>query len=210
MNKNIHSLLATMLMLPVVPAETAEEFSPIEEPVAFGLYWGMTAKELKMDGVVLDNLSSGNPHIEVYNVGDLPQALGDAKSYKIWLADNAGLQRITVTGEPVMKDQTGDKSKQRYEELKKILGERFGEPVKSKEYSGRRKYEEYYEFNQCLRHSDCGKWATYFRSGGTSVLLQLRAIDRDRGYYELIFEGPEWKDAWLEEEEEQLNVDGDN
>lgn len=210
MNKSLHSLLLTMLMNPALSAQAAEEISPIDEPVAFGLFWGMTAEELEMNGVALDDRLTANPHAEVYSVRELPEALGDAKHYKIWLTDNYGLQRIIVTGKPVMKDPAGDKTRQRYEELKNILGERFGEPVKSEEYSGRKKYKESYEFNQCLSHPDCGKWAAYFRTGGTSVLLQLRALDRERGYYELIFEGPEWKDAWLDEEDEQLDVDGDN
>ncbi|MCS3904061.1 hypothetical protein J2T55_002094 [Methylohalomonas lacus] len=185
----------------------AAEIVPIERSVAFGLGWGMTSEALATDGVELQDPVAQHDSVRVYRLWSLPGDLGDGESYRLWLTPDNGLQGIKVTGQVVANDRTGEKIRQRYDELKAILAERFGSADKTAEYSGREKYTEYYEFNKCLAHDGCGRWSSYFSDHETRVLLRLRAVDRDSSHYELIYAGPHWQADWLEEADDWLSAD---
>lgn len=172
-----------------------------DDAVPFGLDWGMTETELRLDGVLMFLRTHDTEHFTSYLVKDIPEALGDAGAHTVWLTAEHGLQRITVTGEIIRNDATGHKIKQRYKRLRKLLQERYGQPTRIREYSGRQKYTAYYEFYQCLEYQDCGNWASYYGRGPTTVSLRVHGVDRDSGYYRLIFKGPHWRNDWLESEQ---------
>ncbi len=195
------------LALWFVSIPLAAEIVPIERSVAFGLGWGMTAEALAADGVELQEPVAQHDSVRVYRLWSLPGDLGDGESYRLWLTPDNGLQGIKVTGQVVGNDRTGEKIRQRYDELKAILAERFGSANKTVEYSGQEKYTEYYEFNKCLAHDGCGRWARYFSDHETRVLLRLRAVDRDSSHYELIYAGPHWQTDWLDEPDDWLSAD---
>lgn len=200
-------LTALALLSASVPL--AAEIVPIERSVAFGLHWGMTTEALATDGVELENAATRHERdgVRVYHLRSLPGDLGDAESYRLWLTAENGLQGIKVSGQVVSNDRTGEKIRQRYDEIRNILVERFGSADKTVEYSGRDQYTEYYEFNKCLAHDGCGRWASYFSDHETRVLLRLRAVDRDSSRYELIYAGPHWQADWLDEPVAWLSAD---
>lgn len=203
---NGKSVLAALTLLST-STPLAAEIVPIERSVAFGLDWGMTAEALAADGVELEEAVAQYENTRVYRLWSLPGDLGDAESYRLWLTAENGLQGIMVTGQVVSNDRTGEKIRQRYEEIRNILAERFGSADKTVEYSGREQYTEYYEFNRCLAHDDCGRWTSYFSDHETRVLLRLRAVDRDSSRYELIYAGPHWQADWLDEPIDWLSAD---
>lgn len=203
---NGKSVLAALVLLSA-SAPLAAEIVPIERSVAFGLDWGMSVEALAADGVELEDAVARHDGVRVYRLWSLPGDLGDGESYRLWLTAENGLQGIKVTGQMVKDDPTGEKIRQRYDEIRNILAERFGSADKAAEYTGREQYTEYYEFNRCLGHDGCGRWASYFSDHETRVLLRLRAVDRDSSHYELIYAGPHWQADWLDEPVDWLSAD---
>lgn len=60
--------------------------------------------------------------------------------------------------------------------MKSKLTAKYGTPTNSYEYIGRKLWDEYDEFYQCLAYSGCGAWISLFESkAGESIALQLNA-----------------------------------
>lgn len=185
MKKTLPLLAALQLLIQPVFAQ---------DELPFGLEWGLSEAQLSPILPIAEERSG--EHFNVYRIDDLPRAVGDAVAHDLWVTAQHGLQRVAVRGQTMRKDPAGDKLRQRYRELQEVLRSRYGEALETYEYSGREEYGQPYEFNLCLEHEGCGRWESHYASEETRVVLRLRGLDRDSGYYRIVFEGPYWRDEW--------------
>ena len=89
-------------------------------------------------------------------------------------------------------DITGSKGKELYSKIKSSLTNKYGDS-KNYEYTGRKIYDEYDEFYQCLKYSGCGNWMSFWEAKeGGIVALEIEGAARGKGYLRLSYESKNW------------------
>jgi hypothetical protein len=183
---------------PSAPSAPENTKKPVAQPTGaeamFGLYWGMTVEQVESYGVSLSKQAT-NENLEGYLADSLPKKLGDAGQYWLYFSDGK-LVKVAYSGENIISDFTGREGKEKFEVLAKSLEEKYGVPTSKYQYFGRKLYDEYDEFYQCLGYYGCGGWMNFYKTTNKYIKLELKGVRRGEGYLELGAEAiPEWGNA---------------
>ncbi|MDX5364592.1 MAG: hypothetical protein LPJ91_10605 [Pseudazoarcus pumilus] len=161
----------------------------------FGLYWGESSAEIKVRGVDLIQTDRDGDFV-FYSTNKAPKHFSDAEFYALVVHLKYGLQKVTMVTKDIKGDITGSSGKGRYSEIKLAISQKYGSSEGSFEYSGRRLFDGYDEFYQCLRYDGCGSWVSFWKiDQGGRISLELKGLSRGEGYLMLTYEGPIWEQA---------------
>ncbi len=161
----------------------------------FGIDWGNSISEIEAMGVTCSNKSTKD-RFTICKTASLPKNLSISEEYVLYFDKKYYLQKVKMTSKDIDNDISGSDGKETYSDLKSKLTAKYGAPTNSYEYIGRKLWDEYDEFYQCLAYSGCGAWISFFKSkAGEVVALQLNGLGRGQGYITLTYEGPSWSNA---------------
>lgn len=161
----------------------------------FGIDWGKSLSEIEAMGVTCSNKSTED-RFTICKTTSLPKNLSISEQYALYFDKKYHLQKVQMVSRNIENDITGSDGKETYSDLKSKLTEKYGTPTNSYEYIGRKLWDEYDEFYQCLAYSGCGTWLSLFESkAGEVIALQLKGLGRGKGYITLAYEGPSWSNA---------------
>lgn len=146
----------------------------------------MTAAEIRSVGVTL-NKTSGERNFEIYTTKSVPKTLSDFESYSMIFADGK-LVKIWGVSQNLINDPAGIKSKERFENLRAALTEKYGKPTHNYQKIGMKLYKEYDEFYQCLAYAGCGIWGSSFETPDKSITIEIKGLQRGVGYIDVTAE----------------------
>jgi hypothetical protein len=157
-----------------------------ENSAMFDLIWGMTPKELKKAGIVLEK-KEASANLSRYVCASLPKNIDNIERYSLLFDDSLGLVKVTMYSENITGDVYGTEGKERFEKIEQMLQKTY-KKRDSFCSSGNDLYEESDEFYQCLRYPGCGDWASFWDGDNKIVNLELEGISRGTGYITLAVE----------------------
>lgn len=161
-------------------------------PAPFGLTWGASAVDLgKLGFVARGDAKNG---MRTMISASAPKPWSRAESY-IAIMYHDHLVKIVVQSESVTNDLGGSEGKKLYEDVKATLTAKYGPPASHTEDSGRKLYENYDEFYQCLDYSGCGLYDTIYKYEGGVIGVRLQGQSRGKGFLSVQYESPEFAKA---------------
>ncbi len=172
----------------------------------FGLTWGMTEAQVAqlVEVEIKEEIKSDLPLgvTGILQATSLPKNLTIAEFYHLIFVTEKHLQKISMSSKDIEDDVSGRKGKEQYEKIKTSLKKKYGSPIAEHESSGRKLWDEWDEFYQCLKYDGCGIWASIFEDekSGMMIGLELKGLKRGRGFIQLGYEGPSWE-AFLDAKE---------
>jgi len=169
-------------------------FADEKKEAMFGLYWGMTPKEITSLGITLINVKE-EKNFQYYTTESLPKNLSDIEKYYLVFSDGK-LIKIFARCKSITNDSTGSDGKERFNVLNKSLQDKYGTPDFKSQRIGSKLFKEYDEFYECLKYAGCGNWACGYEKPTKVIVLELKGLSRGTGYISLQVEAvPEWGDA---------------
>ena len=199
----IIALAVSNLALAESPAQIYGKYA-----APFGLEWGLSKEQVTAMGVKLTPL---DPTEESYATKTLPKNLSDGKYYLLAFMQGFGLVEIRVLTSSITNDVYGSKGKERYNELKTAIVNKYGKPSKEWEWTdGSRLYDDSDQFYECLRSPPCGLWASAWGNDTDGMILLEIASDKPGvGYISLSYASVVSYTARQQEAEEKSRSDED-
>ena len=199
----IIALAVSNLALAESPAQIHGKYA-----APFGLEWGMSKEQVTAMGV---KLTSTNPAEGVYTAKTLPKNLSDAENYVLVFKQEFGLVKVSALTSDITRDVHGSEGKERYNQLKMAVADKYGKPDKEQEWTDRAI--DSGQFYQCLAYGGCGYWLSFWgevgNETGAAILLQIHGISRGTGLIELRYESAAFHTAKKREAEEKSRSDED-
>lgn len=175
----------------------------------FGLSWGENKSAVENKGVNLQ-ASGGKGRMTSYKTNHLPNDLSIAEQYTLIFDTEYNLQKIILISKDIDSDLYGSEGKKIFADLKSKLAQKYGNPIDGLEMVGRELYREQDEFYQCLAYEGCGYWIAIFedKKQGVVVSLELKGVNRGKGYIAITYEGPNWLNVVdaLKQKESELDA----
>lgn len=174
----------------------------------FGFEWGKTKLDIESTGIKLTECQE-KTGVTTCRTTIPPKGVSFGETYLLFIDRDKGLQKLILIGKTIKSDITGSEGKAIYEKIKSGLSEKYGKP-ESYEYSGRKLYDEYDEFYQCLKYDGCGSWFSFWSPAeGGSSSLELNGLQRGAGFLRLAYESKEWASIVNSIENRKLSEDND-
>jgi hypothetical protein len=151
----------------------------------FGLNFGQTTKEIRAMGVTLIFKDSLN-NLFSYKCKTLPKNFSSAESYTLIFSDDS-LVKIIMLGNTIDNDLYGNDGKEAFKNTMELLKKKYTVGDVS-DFSGLVLYKEPYEFYECLRYEGCGFYAAALKGDNKTVCLELKGLERGKGYLVLVIE----------------------
>lgn len=155
----------------------------------FGLAWGMSTKEVAALGVELTALRDAEG--ASYSAKRLPKILADVEAVRLNFGFDDRLFKITAVSRDYKNDPYGIALKDRYQQLKSLLGDKYGKGS-SIERLGKSIYSEPRHFIYGL-YSGENWWLTTFENEIIEIELSARGSSSDVGYWVVIYAETEMK-----------------
>lgn len=148
-----------------------------------GLKWGMTKNKLIEKVGSIKEIESNNG-IEQYLVKNTNSKINDLDVYSVGVDNKHGLTNVYMVFN-IKNDESGTKSIEKYNILKKALVSKYGEQY-SEEYMWRGYNKDFTSFSDCIINVQCGKYESLFGDdkGGS---IQLRLLPDSSGEFFNIF-----------------------
>ena len=181
-------LLSILLLLPYTTAVAAGG--------PFGIIWSNSIKQTEAKGVSC-KAKIKKDRFTICKTNKLPKNISISEQYALYFDKKYKLQKVTMISKDITDDIYGSEGKEIYFNLKSKLTKKYGDPENSLEYTGGELYNESDEFYQCLAYSGCGLYTSLYKSKktGETVVLDLKGLNRGKGYLTITYEGPSWSDA---------------
>ena len=179
--RKIFSLCSALIICSVwVPEGAAEED---RDAAPFGLKWGMTTADARSLGIDLQDAPIKEFGI-TYGAAKLPKVIADISTVIVSFGFDDRLWRIAAISKEFPNDPYGAATKERYSELVRILGEKYGRGVQHHQDAPYRKPEYF------LMEINGGRAWDYTDYSTSTLWIQiaLAAKDSSTGYYRIIFE----------------------
>lgn len=174
----------------------------------FGFEWGKTKLDIESTGIKLTECQE-ETGVTTCQTTIPPKGISFGETYFLFIDRDKGLQKLILIGKTIESDITGSEGKAIYEKIKSGLSDKYGKP-ESYEYSGRKLYDEYDEFYQCLKYDGCGSWFSFWSPAeGGSSSLELNGLKRGAGFLRLAYESKEWESIINSIENRKLSEDND-
>jgi hypothetical protein len=179
------------ILLLVIFLFTVKSVVATEVTAPFGLKWGQTKKELTAKKVNLTDCSTSQKITSCKTINPV-KGVSFGELYMLFIDDDKGLQKITMISKDITSDISGSEGKALYGKVKKSLTKKYSTATEY-EYIGRKLYDEYDEFYQCLAYDGCGNWIALWEvNNGGNAIVQLKGLKRGKGYLTLTYESKEW------------------
>ncbi len=176
-------ILACALLVGGIIGGSSPALSQTEAP--FGVKWGASAEEIRSLGVDLKEVAS-KTFGTGYQASSLPKILNDQESTLLSFGFSNKLWRMIAVSKSAANDPYGAAIKSRYEELRGILSEKYGNP-KSVHNLGGSIYSQPKYFLAGLRGGK-SSWFSDFKAGDIELQLGLGATDSSTGHWRMIYE----------------------
>ena len=163
----------------------------------FGLNFGQTPKEIRALGSVL-TFKYSKKNFSSYTCTSLPKNFSLAERYILIFSDDS-LVKITMIGNTISKDIYGSDGKEAFINTFELLKNKYSIHLFRTD-SGLKLYDEPDEFYQCLAYDGCGLYAAILKNDSKTVTLQLKGLERGKGYLIITAEAvPEFEKALKKE-----------
>jgi hypothetical protein len=177
-------VIGVILLFCQLAALPAHADGDSKDAAPLGLTWAMSLAEAKTLGIDLkpqEGLAFGNSFV----ARKLPKALSDLGTVIVSFGYDDKLWRVVALSEDFSNDPYGTRVIARYDELTRILADKYGKGVS----------QQHNEPNQFMKGTDflynikSGKsWQyTDFETSGLKVQLAIGATDTSTGYWRIIF-----------------------
>ncbi|MBY0408331.1 MAG: hypothetical protein K2Q01_11630 [Rickettsiales bacterium] len=160
------------------PEETAE--------APFGLKWGMNEADAKTMGLTLIKFDQEGKKGKQFTATGLPKVISDTEVVLLDFGYNDRLWLVAAISKSFDNDPYGGSVRARYEELSKLLENKYGKCDVS-HVQDRRLYNSADEFLAGLK-TGRSVHATSFKAPGVKVEISIGANSFDSGYYRLRYE----------------------
>lgn len=160
-------------------------------PAPFGLSWEMSEAELKEVGFTHAGDTGG---FSLYTSVSAPKAWSKGDRY-YGIVYKGRLVKLTANSTDFSGDIYGSEGKRAYNQLKKILTDKYGAPSTQYERIGLKLYDDSDEFYQCLEYSGCGMYTSLFNFDRGSIGISLKGKRRGEGYLNIAYESPSFSVA---------------
>lgn len=183
-------LRALIAFLFVTSAHAQEVAAP------FGLTWGASAAEVQEALGVVPSAEPLWGRLSSFRATRAPVTPPDTDVLLVAVDPDHGMGRVIWFSTPIEGDAYGSRGKEKYDELKAILTEKYGKPSNNMERTGVKLWKDRDEFYQCLGYDGCGIWMSVWDVGApaTTIGLQIKGIRRGEGVLIMTYEGPNWSD----------------
>ena len=162
----------------------------------FGVDWGMSVSSLNAAGADCTLNERNVDGFDRYECSKLIKPFSNADFFLVYAHPTQGVQRISMLGETITDDPSGIRGLERYNNYKRALAKRYGEPADTYEYQGQDLYLAADEFYECLDHSGCGSYMSIFQKGRALAMLEINSTGKKgRGWVTILYEGPQFQDA---------------
>ncbi len=190
---------------------TIISFNAVSSEGPFGTTWGHSVIELEKEGIVCTEKTTDSKNdLVTCKTSSLLKNISIKDFYYLLFSQNYGLQKVVMISTDITGDITGRDGKEIYNKYKSVLKKKYSDPDFEWESVGRKLYDEYDEFYQCLAYDGCGNYISYFKpKEGGSVAIELKGLARGKGYMKLTYEGPKWSKHLEEVNNRKKSVDSD-
>src|SRR5262249_47949888 len=137
----------------------------------FGLTWGQSAEEVRTSGVTLPSTGAKTDYGLAYEAEGLKAILSDTETVRLFFGYHDRLWRIVAASRPMGPDPHGIVGIQRYEELMRLLTERYGKGREVDQHDPYSNQPQMYVFY--LQHGNARRYVD-FTGEGMNVQLGLR------------------------------------
>ena len=151
----------------------------------FGLTWGMSADDLRQQGVTLTREEQSREWGASYTATKLPKVLSDTEAASLAFGHDDRLFRIVAIGKTNGPDPYGGATLARYRELVEALSSRYGKGVET-DQRDQRVWKEAHEYIMSL-HQGRARRFTNFSTPTTNVEVSVRTLGSDKSFYVIIF-----------------------
>lgn len=152
-------------------------------PAPFGLSWGATKAETEKVGIVL-TARSDESNGPAYMATNLPKTISDVESVALYFGFGDRLYKVAAFGKTYENDPYGTQVRSRYDELVKILEQKYG-PGQASDFAA----DFYHGDNWTYGLMKKENWHyTDFESGGVSVQISCRSVEMNDSYWIIIYE----------------------
>jgi len=185
--------------------------SASEAKAPFGFHWGENIQQIKSKNIILSKCKR-DKSLTTCRTSKAIRNLSFAEIYVLIFDSQLGLQKVMMLSKDITDDATGNQGKKLYSKVKDSLIKKYGEPNEkfSSESSGLELYKDYDEFYQCLAYSGCGMWiSAWTPRGGGTIILELKGVNRGKGFLEIDYESKNWSDIIEKRNEKQNKIDSD-
>ena len=159
----------------------------------FGLNFGQTPKEIRALGSTL-TFKDNNKNFSSYTCNSLPKNSSSAESYTLIFSDDS-LVKVIMIGNTISNDIYGSDGKEAFINTFELLKKKYIVHLFRTEL-GLELYDESDEFYQCLAYDGCGLYAAILKNDSKNITLQLKGLERGKGYLILTAEAvPEFEKA---------------
>jgi hypothetical protein len=160
-------------------------FSAAEYPAPAGFKWG-TAPDKKCRQTQLTQIKD----VILCTTTNVSKPIPWVDEYYLLYYKNK-LIKVLMNSKSTRDDVTGSTNRELYEKIKETLTSKYGEPETSYETSGRKLYEEYDEFFECLAYTGCGAYLSVWtnQENRSTMSLEIKSLgSRGRGYVQIAYE----------------------
>ncbi len=160
-----------------------EQIASLSISAPFGLSWGATKAEVEKERIVLNGHSdqSDGPS---YLATNLPKTISDVVSVALYFGFSDRLYRIVALGRTYENDPYGSAVRTRYDELVKILQQKYG-PGKASDFAAEFYRDDKWTYGLMKNEN----WHyTDFERDGLLVQTSCRSVSMSDPYWLLIYE----------------------
>jgi hypothetical protein len=182
------SILLTFTLCFAAHSQTANDVAP------FGLSWGMSKADAERIGVTLTS-STENGFGKSFSAQNLPRVLQDTEAVMLSFGHDDRLWRVAAASRVWSNDSYGTQASPRYDELVKLLTERYCPGKLIAQVPRNTFYSKPENFAYSI-HMNERVQAVNWQMGGVRVQLSLRAARLQDLYYLLIYESVSLADAF--------------
>ena len=184
--RSVLVLLAGMCLAAGNAGGSAAEFSAQNRDDApFGLKWALSADETRKLGVTLDG-EKRSLFGQQFAASNLPRVLTDAESVQLFYGFDDRLWRVVAVSKAFGNDPYGNQVIARYNELAKVLSEKYGKGSLT-HTNGGHFYQKPENFVYGVSNGNIYHY-TDFNTPILSIQLAIRAFSMDSAVYVIIFE----------------------
>ncbi len=190
----INTKMNIKFLLIILAFLSPPSFGADGDEALFGLRWGMTVAEVKSAGTALTK-AYRDRNMESYKAPSMPKNISDFESYSLIFADGK-LTKMYGIGKTISNDPSGLSGKERFETLRSVLIQKYGQPILNSQIMSNKLFKEHDEFYLCLKYSGCGIWVSVFETPDKLLTIEMKGLARGAGFIEIAAEArPQWSQA---------------
>ena len=160
----------------------------------FGLRWGMTLEEFQaLQLPIAEQTERADMGLILLKTKTVPHPPPDTNHMIVVFNKEAGagLVKVMWTSNFIEEDPSGRKGRELYDDIKKTLTNRVGQPPNSvAERTFERVYSKSSEFYECLKYGEeCGRWVAIWQAApGGDTCVEVKGLSHGSGVAQVQYE----------------------